>query len=860
MTVESIFNEARAIDDEAARRAFLERACGADAESRRLVEELLAANAATGVLDRPPEKARPAGYDERGRAGEIIGGKYTLIEIIGEGGMGVVWRAEQKEPVRRHVALKVIKAGMDSRSVVARFEVERQALAKMDHPNIARVLDAGATADNRPFFVMELVKGVPITRFCDERQCSPKQRLELFIPVCLAIQHAHLKGIIHRDIKPSNVLVALYDDHPVPKVIDFGVAKAIGGDVTQETLHTKFGAVVGTPEYMSPEQAQLNELDVDTRSDVYLLGVLLYELLTGTTPHDPQSLGRRAVLEILRIIREEDPPSPSNRISTTEKLASIAACRATEPKRLAGLVKGDLDWIVMKCLEKDRVRRYETANALASDVQRYLADEPVAAGPPGALYRLRKFARRRKLAMAFAATVALSLALTLGALALGIRAANAARDREAVAREAADQGRIAALDAKTAEERARVEALKSLRAAQMEKTAKEATLVRSEGLRLAAESNAVRAGDPSLALLLGLEAVERYRHHLTFSSLYDAARIERERAALDIPNFSGASLLKWSPDGNRLLSAGTSNGGTGVAATWDGRDRRNLVAWRGPLLHVNDAAWSPDGSRIVTVHDGYAQLRFTDGKLPARAFLTDRIAYVWDSATGRVRFTLRGHADRLVSVRFSPDGATILTASFDRTARLWDANTGKERAVLGGHDRSLSIAEFSPDGARLFTVEGSNASTSHTADMVKKLPQDVAVDPDDLERPFSVESTGSGGWSGSISSPVNRYCTIWDAKSGKRQATAESSGLGSLFSRFAAPVVAIYSPDGKRLLLGLGDGVIRAVDAEKGTLLESLAPAIDSRVTALVAGPNGKYAAGRDSGAIVVWEGDGRTP
>src|SRR5262249_25367459 len=332
-----------------------------------------------------------------------------LLQQIGEGGMGVVFMAEQKHPVQRRVALKIIKPGMDSRQVIARLEAERQALALMDHPNIAKVLDAGTTETSRPYFVMELVKGIPITRYCDDNHLTPKQRLELFVPVCHAVQHAHQKGIIHRDLKPSNVLIALYDGHPVPKVIDFGVAKATGQHLTEKTMFTQFGQVVGTLEYMSPEQAELNQVDVDTRSDIYSLGVLLYELLTGTTPFESKRLRDAAFEEILRIIREEDPPKPSLRLSSSEQLPSIAASRHTEPRKLTGLVRGELDWIVMKALEKDRARRYETANGLARDIQCYLSDEAVQACPPSTAYRFRKFARRNKVALLTTALVGVAI-------------------------------------------------------------------------------------------------------------------------------------------------------------------------------------------------------------------------------------------------------------------------------------------------------------------------------------------------------------------------------------------------------------------------------------------------------------------
>src|SRR5262245_23489437 len=405
--VKSIFGHALAIDTPAGRAAYLDKACGGDAALRAEVEGLLAANGRAGEFMRRPAAAVAAGITARfeplteGPGTRV--GPYKLLQEIGEGGMGVVYMAEQDAPVRRKVALKIIKPGMDSLQVIARFEAERQALALMDHQNIARVLDAGTTDSGRPFFVMELVHGVPITKFCDDNKLTPRERLGLFVPVCQAIQHAHQKGIIHRDIKPSNVLVTMYDDKPVPKVIDFGVAKAVQQRLTDKTLFTQFGALVGTFEYMSPEQAEMNAFGVDTRSDIYSLGVLLYELLTGTTPLERTRLRAAALDELVRLIREEEAPRPSLRLSSSNHLPKIAAARKTEPAQLSKLVRGEIDWIVMKCLEKDRSRRYEAASGLAKDIERYLADEPVEACPPSATYRLRKFARKHTRALAAAA-------------------------------------------------------------------------------------------------------------------------------------------------------------------------------------------------------------------------------------------------------------------------------------------------------------------------------------------------------------------------------------------------------------------------------------------------------------------------
>jgi serine/threonine protein kinase len=419
MNEREIFIEAAQLVDPSEQSAFLRRACGHDdALHQQLVDLLAAHSRAQRFLESPPSglalaiaaqdamEARPVTE----APGTKIG-CYKLLQQIGEGGFGAVYMAEQEKPVSRKVALKIIKPGMDTKEVIGRFESERQALALMDHPNIAKVFDAGTTESGRPYFVMELVKGIPLTKFCDDNYLPPEERLELFIQVCNAIQHAHQKGIIHRDLKPSNVMVTLHDGRPVPKVIDFGVAKATSQKLTERTLFTAYGQVIGTPAYMSPEQAEMSGLDIDTRSDVYSLGVLLYELLTGTTPFEPKRLREAGFAEMQRIIREEEPPRPSTRVSTMQcaAISTLSQHYGIDERRLRQVFRGELDWIVMKSLDKDRERRYESAASFARDIRRYLSDEPVQACPPSAMYRFRKLARRHKRALVMGSFIAAAL-------------------------------------------------------------------------------------------------------------------------------------------------------------------------------------------------------------------------------------------------------------------------------------------------------------------------------------------------------------------------------------------------------------------------------------------------------------------
>ena len=478
------------------RETYLEQSCAGDTEVLQRIRALLKAHEKqTDFLASAASVVRPASAASvlsTEKPGDLIG-RYKLLEQIGEGGCGVVYMAEQEQPLRRRVALKVIKLGMDTKQVVARFDAERQALAMMDHPNIAKGLEAGATETGRPYFVMELVRGIKITDYCDQNNLTTQQRLELFSQVCRAIQHAHQKGIIHRDIKPSNILVTLHDGVPVPKVIDFGIAKATQGRLTDQTLFTAFQQFIGTPAYMSPEQAEMSGLDIDTRSDIYSLGVLLYELLTGKTPFDGKELLAAGLDAMRRTIREQEPERPSTRLSTmlAGELTTTAAHRRMEPAKFLSSIRGDLDWIVIKCLEKDRMRRYETGNGLAADIQRHLENEAVLACPPSRVYRFQKLVGRNKLAFAASAGVAVALVIGLGVSTWMFIEEKAARQRAVAAegeqtrlRQQADAARVSEvklrweadagrtnearlrLQAETDEKKAQTEAAKSKQVAQ----------------------------------------------------------------------------------------------------------------------------------------------------------------------------------------------------------------------------------------------------------------------------------------------------------------------------------------------------------------------------------------------------------
>jgi eukaryotic-like serine/threonine-protein kinase len=810
----SIFLAAIEIGPAADRAAYVDQSCAGDLALRARVVALLAAHDNPPPLLEVPEDATSTCEGVGGSVppGTVIG-PYKLLQKIGEGGMGTVYMAEQTHPVRRQVALKLIKAGLDGRLVIARFEAERQALAMMDHVNIARVLDAGETSAAytggapRPYFVMELVRGVPITKYCDDHHLTPRQRLELFVPVCQAIQHAHQKGIIHRDVKPSNVMVTLYEGRPVPKVIDFGVAKATDQKLTDRTLFTQFGTLVGTVEYMSPEQAEMSALGIDTRSDIYSLGVLLYELLTGSTPLSHQRMKEAAYGEILRIIKEEEPPRPSTRLSDSgAALASISAHRKTEPGKLSKLMRGELDWIVMKALEKDRNRRYETANGFGQDVQRYLADEPVLACPPSTAYRLGKFLRRHKRPVLAAALVV--LALLGGGIGAAYGLIEARRQREVVslwqqaevARGEAEAARDGEATAKLAADRAR-EALAGVEYGRtMEVTLQEW------------RANNVPA---ALALLECTRTVLRgwewrYVNRLCHADLF---ALKGHTSAI----LSAA----FSPDGSRIVTGSEDT----TTKVWDARTGSEVVTLRGHTGPVRSVAFSPDGSRVVTAaHDplvrvwdvrtgtevlalrGHAGAVFSAAYSPDGARIVtggrDNTARLWDAKSGVELLTLKGVASPVLSVAFSPDGARVVTGHEDSTARVWDAKSGVEALVLRGHTGAVQAAAYSPDGTRVIT--GSRDGTARMWDAKSGVEILSLKGHTDSVTSAAYSPDGSRVVTGSH----DRTARVWDTKSGAE--------ILCLKGHTKAIASAAFSPDGARVVTGSGEPMARVWDARSG--------------------------------------------
>ncbi|TKJ34460.1 MAG: hypothetical protein CEE38_18110 [Planctomycetes bacterium B3_Pla] len=769
--VKLVFAEALEKATAAERGAYLDGACGEDADLRMEVEELLKAHGQAGDFMEAPALETEVTLEDPApteKYGTVIS-RYKLLEKLGEGGFGAVWAAEQKKPVKRRVALKIIKLGMDTRQVVARFEAERQALAMMDHPNIAKVFDAGATETGRPYFVMELVRGIPIIEYCDQVKLSVQDRLGLFIKVCHAIQHAHQKGIIHRDIKPSNILITLHDGVPVPRIIDFGIAKATQQELTEMTIYTQHNQFIGTPAYMSPEQAEMSGLDIDTRSDVYSLGVLLYELLTGRTPFDAKELMQSGIDQMRKIIREQEPPKPSTKFATLQmdEQSTTAARHATDSPRLISLLRGDLDWIVMKCIEKDRTRRYETANGLALDVVRHLSNEPVIARPPTVVYQLQKAWRRNKVVYTAAAAVVIALLLGTGISVWQAWIANVARERAVQEERRATESEV----------NARESEIKALRRAYNSDMSVAFRALEENLFGRVQDIVSQHVPEPGGPDFRGWE----WRYAWA-QSQSDAVHI------WDTPEeMAEVAAVRISPDQRYLVSSEY------YPQSWDGGRIRRLWSFqtREELKHVH----LPLGSRrgVVFSNSGKHLALHRGGLNEANA------VHIYETSTWDLETVIPSET-WIRSLSFSPDDETLATIG-PSAAVLWN---WRQRKIIhkwpipspkaGWHD---SVAFF-PDGRRLAIIGNSelNIVDVATGDIEHKEPAPVEGTPLAISPDSRYVAMGSGN--------VNSEIRVLNTASWKQEPPL--TGHGDWVTSLT------FSANGERLVSSSGDNTIRVWD------------------------------------------------
>ncbi len=822
---DNIFLKAKEISCLTQRAAYLDQTCGSDHALRQRLEALLrdveGAEAFFGSQDGLACALHEAPFTE---GPSTMIGRYKLLQKIGEGGMGVVYMAEQQEPVVRKIALKIIRLGMDTRQVLARFEAERQVLALMDHPNIAKILDGGATETGRPYFVMDLVQGLPITRFCDEASLSTRARLDLFLEVCSAIQHAHQKGIIHRDIKPANILVTLHGDKPVPKVIDFGIAKVTQGRLTEKTLFTQFQHFIGTPAYMSPEQAGLSGLDVDTRSDIYGLGVLLYELLTGKTPFDEKELVKAGLDEMRRTIREREPVRPSTRLSSLarEELTTTAKNQRLDVPRLISMLRGDLDWIVMKALEKDRARRYQTANGLAADLKRHLNNEPVVARPPSKAYQFQKFARRNKLVFSAGIAVVTALVVGLDLAAVGLRRATKERNSAIAARAGEEAQRRQAQQAQAKEAQLRYQAELQELAARQRAYGSDMNLVQQalalNNLGRARELLNRQRPQPSQQDLRGWEWRYLWQHCQSDASF----TLEGNRTA--IGSLAVSSDGKW-------LAIGEN--GSGMLSVWDLQIRQRVARFNAGNGDV----------RVAFAHRTPLLAYWCGSYLPSAE---PTPILLWEEGAHRI-LTNCSVVGTCHGLQFSEDDQRLITCTSapGNELAVWRVSTGEKlSAMLSGHpggrevtsfaaSQDLKVAALEADDGWIRVVDLSSAKELWTFKAGDERITAIALSRDGRQL------ASAAGWTDS-------QIRLWDARNGK--------ALGQFLGHNAWVSQLVFTPDGTRLVSASADQTIRLWDLVHSRPLRALR-GHHSEVWRLVLSADQKtFVSGAKDGSVFLWD------